>query len=122
MQIQAIDGHYKKYYAVGLLILLLYPLGLQSVLKFLPLIILATLFGSLSLLSHKSTDFSYLWNMNKLSFLFIFIMVYISVNNETCLAVFYATIVYYFFYVRSYHSDYYYQIEPLGVEKKKEIL
>ena len=81
-----------------------------------PLIILATLFGSLSLLSHKSTDFSFLWNMNKKSFAFIFVMVIISIDHETCLAVFYATIIYYFFYLRTGNNSMMYQIEEYKIK------
>ena len=88
-----------------MIFLFLYPLGLFHIFKYLPLIILATLFGSLSLLSHKKTDFSFLWNLNKKSFCFIFVMVLISIYHETCLSVFYATVIYFFFYLRSSSSS-----------------
>lgn len=54
--------------------------------------------------------------MNKKSFVFIFIMMIISIDHETCLAVFYATIIYYFFYLRSTksESEYYYKIETVN--------
>jgi len=55
--------------------------------------------------------------MNKLSFCFIFIMIIISFDHETCLAVFFATIVYYFFYVRASKLDYFYKIEKLSTEQ-----
>lgn len=56
-----------------------YPLILNILFNNLPILMLSTLFGSLALLSHKETDFTFLWTMNKKSFVFIFFMICISI-------------------------------------------
>jgi len=65
---------------------------------------LSTIFGSLALISHRKTDFSYIWNVNKFYFFFILVVFIISFDHETCLSVFYATIVYYIIYFRTKDS------------------
>lgn len=65
---------------------------------------LSTIFGSLALISHKKTDFSYIWNVNKSYFFFILLVFLISIDHETCLSVFYATIIYFIIYFRTKDS------------------
>ncbi len=62
---------------------------------------LSTIFGSLALISHKKADFSYIWNLNKSFFFFVILVFYISYDHETCLSVFYATILYFIIYFRT---------------------
>lgn len=59
--------------------LVLYPIGLNVLFNNLPILMLSTLFGSLAMLSHKETDFTFLWTMNKKSFAFIFAMIFIAI-------------------------------------------
>jgi len=86
---------------VGLFVCLVYPIGLNKVFQFLPILMLSTIFGSLALISHKKTDFSYIWNVNKSYFFFIILVFIISIDHETCLSVFYATIIYFMIYFRT---------------------
>jgi len=65
---------------------------------------LSTIFGSLALISHRKTDFSYIWNVNKSYFFFILLVFIISIDHETCLSVFYATIIYFIIYFRTKDS------------------
>ena len=48
-------------------------------------------------------------------------MIYISIDHETCLAVFYATILYYFFYLRVSDGDKYYTIEVFSPKQKENL-
>jgi len=89
---------------VGLAVISLYPFVLYKVFSYLPILMLSTIFGSLALISHRKTDFSYIWNVNKSYFIFIFIVFFISFDHETCLSVFYATIFYYIIYFRTKDS------------------
>jgi hypothetical protein len=65
---------------------------------------LSTIFGSLALISHRKTDFSYLWSVNKTYIFFIILVFIISIDHETCLSVFYATIIYFIIYFRTKDS------------------
>lgn len=56
-----------------------YPVFLNILFNNLPILMLSTLFGSLAILSHKETDFTFLWIMNKKSFAFIFAMIFIAI-------------------------------------------
>ncbi len=82
---------------------------------------LSTIFGSLALISHRRTDFSYIWNVNKIYFFFIIMMFLISFDHETCLSVFYATIIYFIIYFRTRDSVKMYDSKKLIMNIKTEV-
>ena len=119
LAIKSVKGHYKYYYFVGLVLIIIYPVYLYPIFSMMPLYLFSIIISCLFFFNISVKDFSFLGFFDKKGLVFILVLFFFNFQMELLICVFFGIIIFFVFYLQNEKNKSFFIKKDFEIEDKQ---